>query len=184
MVAKPNNTKLLWWVSGGLVALVIVVALFFFGSQIPKWIGGAGATPTPTAPVTPTAMATPGVSAWDQLYGGECIDSFSSPWQEEFTVVDCSAEHAAQLVYRGSFPGDASTVFPGEEALGAQINALCTQAGVFDTGAASAYANLQVQGAYPVTAEQWDGGERSFYCFVNRTDGSAITGSLAGAGPQ
>lgn len=180
---QQQRSKLLWWVTGGLVALVVVVALFFVGSQIPKWISGGGAaTPTPTT--SPTAALGPGTYAWNQLFGGECIQPFTNAWQEEFTVVDCAGDHAAQLVYHGTFGGDATTVFPGEAELGKQINALCTRPGIFDTQAASAFSNLQVQGAYPVTAEQWDANQRDYFCFVNRTDGSALTGSLQGAGPQ
>lgn len=177
-----RNPKLLWWVTGGMIALVVVVALFFFGTQLPKWISSNSAV-APVPSVSPTAALSPGTYAWDQLYGGECIDPFTTPWQQDFTVVDCGKGHAAQLVYRGSFGGEADAAFPGEDALGQQINALCTRNGIFDASAASAYSNLQVQGSYPVTADQWNSGQRNYYCFVSRTDGSAITASLQGSGP-
>ena len=64
--------------------------------------------------------------AWNTLFGGECIDPFESAWAEEFTVVDCAAPHAAQLVYRGDLPGDAAAPFPGEAEIASQMNLLCT----------------------------------------------------------
>ncbi|MFM6974345.1 MAG: septum formation family protein [Agromyces sp.] len=177
-----HKRKLLWWIAGGLVALLVVVGVFVVVNVLPK---GSTATPTESSVPTPTAPAALGTAAWDQLYGGECLDPFTDAWQMEYTVVDCSAAHAAQLVYRGVFEGDnAPATFPGEEALGSQINALCTRNGIFDVAAASAYSKLQVQGSYPVTAEQWDAGARTYYCFVNQSDGATLTGSLAGAGPQ
>lgn len=181
--STPATSRLLWWIVGGLIALVVVVAVFFFGSRIPALFGGASATPSATASPTPTALAPVGVAAWDDLFGGECVQPYTSPWDEQFTVVDCASPHAAQLVYRGTVPSD-SAAFPGETAIAAQMNALCTQLGVFDITAAGAVPNLQVEAAYPVTAQQWDAGQRSYYCFVSRADGTAISGSLAGPGPQ
>ncbi|HLP23786.1 MAG TPA: septum formation family protein [Microbacteriaceae bacterium] len=177
-----STARLLWWVTGGLLALVVVVAAFFVG---PRLFSGAGATPTPTQTpgATPSAQAGLGSAAWDDLAGGECLSDYTTPWANTFTVVDCAGPHTAQLVYRGTVPGDA-TEFPGEDAIAAQIPTLCTQAGVFDPAAASAIPNLQVEYTYPVTAEQWNAGERSFYCFASRADGEPLNASIQGPGPQ
>lgn len=180
--STESPARLLRWVVGGLLALVLVVAAFFFGSLIPRWLSGSP-TPEPSTVPTPTAIASPGEVAWDAMFGGECIAGFESPWQQSFTVVDCASEHTAQLVYRGTLTSD-KTAFPGESSLAEQMNALCTQNGIFDVAAASAVNGLQVQAAFPVTAEQWDAGARSYYCFVNRSDGVPLSGSLAGPGPQ
>jgi hypothetical protein len=123
------------------------------------------------------------VYAWDQLGGGECLQPYVSPWEEEFTVVDCAAPHAAQLVYRGTYAGDAMTVFPGEGALASEINLLCSAPGVIDLAAARAFPDLQVQGSFPVTDEQWTGGQRHYYCFVSRAGGEPLTATVAGPGP-
>ncbi|HZK59473.1 MAG TPA: large membrane associated protein, partial [Cryobacterium sp.] len=134
--------------------------------------------PTPTAP--PAGPQAAGVHAWATLRGGECLQPYTSPWAEKFTVVGCAAPHAAQLVYRGVFAGDASAAFPGETVLAAQINLLCTAPGVIDLAAARAYPDLQVQGSYPVTAEQWTSGTRHYYCFVSRSSAEPLTASIAG----
>jgi hypothetical protein len=123
------------------------------------------------------------VHPWNALFGSECIEPYVSPWEEEFTVVDCAAPHAAQLVYRSVFPGDAAAPFPGEEALAAQINLLCSAPGVIDLAAAGSFGDLQLQGSYPVNAEQWAAGERSYYCFASRVSGEPLTVSVAGPGP-
>lgn len=185
-----SNRRTLWWLVGTLIALVVLAGLFVLGTQIPGFLAGppvAAPTPTPTATPTPTPEPTAplpvGTHEWDTLFGGECIDPFDGPWAEEFTVVDCAAPHAAQLVHRGAFEGDATTTFPGEAELAAQINALCTSPGVIDLPAASGIPDLQVQGSFPVTEEQWTEGMREYYCFVNRGSGEPITGSIAGPGP-
>ncbi|KQX04967.1 MULTISPECIES: hypothetical protein [unclassified Leifsonia] len=194
--AKAPVDRRLLWIAGGLVLLVLLVGLYFLGTLLPKMFAGAPA-PTPTASATPTPTPTPtptvappvtgpaaaGEQPWDRLGGGECIDPYAGPWAETFTVVDCAAPHAAQLVYRGTFGGEATTAFPGEEALASQINLLCSAPGVIDLDAASGFPDLQLQGSFPVTEEQWTSTQRYYYCFVSRSSGEPITASVAGPGP-
>ncbi|TFD75059.1 hypothetical protein E3T48_12245 [Cryobacterium fucosi] len=120
---------------------------------------------------------------WNTLFGGECLQPYLSPWEEDFTVADCAAPHAAQLVYRGTFPGDAAAAFPGEEALASQINLLCSATGVIDLPAAAEFPDVQVQGSYPITEEQWAKGPHYYYCFVSRSSGEPLSKSVAGPGP-
>lgn len=176
---------MLLWIAGGLLVLVVLAGLYFLGTQL---TGGSTpeASPAPSATETPipepTAAQPPGVHPWDTLFGGECIDPYVNPWAEEFTVVDCAAPHAAQLVYRGELPGDAAAPFPGEDALSAQTVELCRAAGVIDVAAASGVPDLQVQASYPLE-EQWGSGERTYYCFANRSGGEPLTGTVQGPGP-
>ena len=181
---------MLAWIAGGLAAVLVLAGLFWLGTQLGGGAGGAAtpadspsasATPTPTP--EPTAAQPVGVHAWDTLFGGECIEPFTGPWEEEFTVVDCAAPHAAQLVYRGVLPGDAAAPFPGEAELASQMNLLCTATGVIDLAAVAGMEDLQVQASYPVTEAQWAEGERNYYCFANRAGGEPLTASIAGPGP-
>jgi hypothetical protein len=184
--------KVLLGVAGGVVALLALVALFLLGTRLPDLIGPAAAplpstspspSPSPSATALPVGPVEPGVWAWDELLGGECLDDFDDPWAEEFTVVDCADPHPAQLVYRGVFPPSAEGVtddpFPGTEALQGQLALLCSAPGVLDLAAAGQYTDVQFLGSYPATSEQWDAGDRSYYCFVNRSSGEPLTGSLA-----
>jgi hypothetical protein len=190
-----------------LLAILIAVALFTLGRSVaagndqtpvaasrtstPSPVASSASptpTPTPTATddqaVAGTGPLAPGQSyPWDQLRGGECIDPFSSAWAQEFTIVDCNAQHAAQLVYTAPFATDPAAAFPGEQAISSQINQLCTKPGVVDLHAAAAYSDVQLVGAYPATAEQWDKGQRSYFCFVTRASGQPFTSSIAGPGP-
>ncbi len=189
------------------IAVLVLGALFFLGMRLASQPAAgpaaeATAEPTPTPTPTPTPSPTPsetptptptptedpgtaaagpvapGVHAWDDLRGGECLDPYASPWEEEFTVVDCANPHPAQLVHRGGFPTDAPD-YPGEQAIQPQLSLLCSAPTVIDTAAAAPYTDLQVQGAYPATAEQWDAGQRDIFCFVSRTSGEPLTGSIA-----
>ncbi|MGN6271851.1 MAG: septum formation family protein [Protaetiibacter sp.] len=184
--------RILLGVAGGLVAVLALVALFLLGTRLPDLIGPAAAplpsaSPSPSPSASPTTLPVgpvePGVWAWDELLGGECLADYDDPWAEEFTVVDCAEPHPAQLVYRGAFPPSAEGVtddpFPGTEALQGQLALLCSAPGVLDLAAAGQFTDVQFQGSYPATSEQWDAGDRSYYCFVSRSSGEPLTGSLA-----
>ena len=193
---------------GALAAVLALVALFFVGTRLPTLTGTAPAgasasrTPSATPSATPTVAAigpvARGVHGWNELRGGECLDPFTTPWAEKFTVVDCAVAHPAQMVFRGTFPATLppavapasapparvpASSFPGVEALQAQISLLCAAPGVLDLSAAGQYSDAQVQGSYPVTAAEWDAGEHDYFCFVSRSSGAPLTGSIAGAKP-
>jgi hypothetical protein len=164
-----------------------------FGGAGPALLSGASAspsaTPTPTPTPTPTVQPKPagpqpaGTHPWNTLGGGECIEPFTTPWAETFTVVDCAAPHSAQMVYTNLFSADPAAPYPGADALAQQINLLCTKPGVIDLAAAGAYPDLQLQGTYPATDKQWKDGQRSYYCFASRASGQPLTSSVAGPGP-
>ncbi|MDJ0377272.1 hypothetical protein [Cryobacterium sp. PH31-L1] len=193
-VLAEGTQAALVWTAVGLLALIVLVGLFYLGQRLVASPVAApaptqSATPTPTPSPTPTpipevtAVQAAGAHEWNTLFGGECLEPYVSPWEEEFTVVDCAVAHTAQLVYRGSFGGDATTVFPGEAALAAQINLLCTAPGILDLNAAGTYPNLQIQGSYPITDEQWATGPRNYYCFVSRASAEPLAATIMGAGP-
>lgn len=149
------------------------------------------ATPTPApgpaaASAAPTGPAAPGVHDWDALAGGECLSGFTSPWSEQFTVVDCAGEHDAQLVTRGLFtdpadPASAAAPFPGEAELAGRLNLLCTSPAVLDYAVAGELPDAQWQASYPVTETEWAAGDRAYYCFFNRTSGEPLGASLVPA---
>lgn len=200
--------KILAGVGGGLLAVIALIALFLLGTRLPDLLGPAPAVATPTPTPTPTRVplaagpVPPGTYDWDELLGGECLepyDATAGAWAEEYTVVDCATPHSAQMVYRAWFPPepaptpdpadpdaepvdpDAEPVwaeYPGPEALQAQVSLLCSAPGVIDYAAARAYTDVQLQGSYPMTAEQWET-DPSYYCFVNRSSGEPLTTSLA-----
>jgi hypothetical protein len=183
-----RTQKVLMWVAGSLVAVLALVALFMLGTRLPDLLGPAPAvvtsptnTPTPTATALPLGPVEPGVYRWDELLGGECLDPYDGPWEEEFTVVDCGGPHPAQLATRGTFGADDGTLtpYPGMPALQSQLNLLCTAATVIDYAAANAYTDIQFEGSFAVTAEDWIAGDRDYYCFLSRSSGGPIEGSLA-----
>jgi len=195
-----RNNRILFSVAGGLAVLLVLIGLFALGTRIPSLFGAAKPAPVPTASATATPKPTPtptpvptvtpkpapvgaGTHPWDALGGGECIQPFTSVWAQEFTVVDCGAPHTAQLVYTNLLSADPAAPYPGADALAGQVPGLCTASGVIDLNAAAAYPDLQVVGSFPATEQQWKDGQRSYYCFVNRSGGEPLTSSVAGAGP-
>ncbi|ERK72819.1 hypothetical protein N136_00809, partial [Leifsonia aquatica ATCC 14665] len=198
---NPRNNRILFIVAGALAVVLVLIGLFALGTRLPSLFGATASTPkasgsstpsaTPTPTPTPTPTVTPkpgapaaaGVAAWDALGGGECIEPYTTPWAESFTVVDCAVPHTAQMVYTGILNPDIAAAYPGADALGQQINGLCTAPGVIDLNAAAAYTGLQVQGTFPATEEQWKSGQRSYYCFATRSTGEPMTSSVAGPGP-
>ena len=142
-------------------------------------------TPEPAAAATPasaptisfaTTTASPGQHPWYELAGGECMTPFSDPWSEDFTVVDCGTAHAAQLTRRGAIEADA---FPGADDAKQLATDRCRSDDALDVSAASAYGDVQVQSVYPPDQASWDRGDRFWSCFVTRSGGGTMTGSLA-----
>ena len=197
--AKPARARIAVVVSVVVLAVVLLVLAFFVGSRLgapaevaapaPAPTASNSPTPSPTpaptlaaeapAPVAaPAGLAAPGLHEWTELSGGECIDPYTSPWERQFQVVDCAVPHHAQLLVRGTYPGDASAPYPGEAALTSGLNLACTDASVLDLGTAGIYADLQLQPAYPANEEQWSSGDRSYYCFASRSGGDVLAGSL------
>lgn len=177
-------------IAAGVVIVLALVGLFYLGTRLPLIFAGpatatSSATPTPTATPEPTAEQpasgplAAGTYAWDELQGGECLEPYSSPWAEEFTVVDCAEPHAAQLVFTAPYTEDPATPFPGEDVIAAEIGLLCSAPGVVDFAAAAPFTDLQVQGAYPVSGEQWAAGDRDYFCFASRSSGEPLTASVA-----
>jgi hypothetical protein len=179
-------------VAAAVVIVLALAGLFYLGTRLPLiFAGSAGAaeSATPTPSVTTEAPAdqpasgplAAGTYAWDELRGGECLEPFSSPWDEEFTVVDCAQPHAGQLVFTAPYADDPATPFPGEDVIASEIGLLCSAPGVVDFGAAAPFTDLQVQGAYPVSGEQWAAGDRDYFCFVSRSSGEPLAASVATA---
>jgi hypothetical protein len=192
---KGPNTRTLVWLAAGLVAALALIGLFALGTRLPALSAAPVATPSPTPSATPTPTPTPtvtpkpaaalpaGVHPWNALGGGECLQPYTNPWAETFTVVDCATPHAAQLVYTNLLSADIAAPYPGADALASQINLLCTKPGIIDLGAAGQYPDIQLQGSYPATAKQWAAGQRSYFCFANRSSGQPLAASVAGPGP-
>ncbi|PFG30317.1 septum formation family protein [Paramicrobacterium agarici] len=182
-----RGTRPLVLVGLAVAAIVVLGGLFWVGTLIPGMVSASqpeateSSTPTPTQSLPAEGTLPAGTYAWDQLRGGECLGEYQSPWAEEFTVVDCEAEHDAQLVAVGTMSDDEGAAFPGEDELASQIYLLCSDPGVIDLAKAGEYGDVQVQGSYPVTEEQWNDGQRNYYCFVDRASGEPLTGSLVPA---
>lgn len=182
-----RNSRPMLLVGLAVVAVLVLGGLFWVGTLIPGMVSASQpqpsetSTPTPTVSIPAEGTLPPGTYAWDMLRGGECLGDYDSPWAEEFTVVDCEGEHDAQLVSVGTMSDDENAAFPGEDELASQIYLKCSDPSVIDLTAAGEYGDVQVQGSYPVTEEQWNEGERNYYCFVNRSSGDPLTGSLVPA---
>ncbi len=187
-----RTQKILLAVAGGLVALLALFALFLLGTRLgaiaapaptPTPSASSSPAPSPSATALPAGPVEPGVWLWNELLGGECLDPYDGAWSAQFTVVDCADEHPAQLASRGTLPpaaeGATDEPYPGAEALDTQVQQLCRAAGVVDLAAAGQYSDLQVEGTYPADAEQWAAGDRSYFCFVTRSSGDPLTGSVA-----
>lgn len=190
------------WLIGGAIAIIVVMLVAVF--LLTRWIIGgdvqhqpdpsptktsasqprtssakpstaASTTPAPATADFATTPAGAGTHSWRDLAGGECLTDFTSVWAETFTVVDCATAHQAQLTHRGTIDGD----YPGAAELAAQMPSLCSSASALSLGAAGAYSDVQVQGAYPATDAEWATGDHFYSCFATRASGEAMTGSLA-----
>ncbi len=187
---EPLGTtqKVLLAVGGGLVGLLALVGLFMLGTKLPALFPPApepeaAQTASPPVPAQPVVLGpvAAGPHAWNDLLGTECLDPYVSAWQEEYTVVDCAAPHAAQMVFHGYFADEAWAPFPGLPELKSRINLLCTTPTTVNYGVASQFSDIQVAASYAATEEEWVAGERDYYCFVSRSSAELLTTSVANA---
>nr|WP_244638012.1 septum formation family protein [Frigoribacterium sp. CFBP 13707] len=196
VVGSPRGRLVLFVVGAAVVVVLALVALFFLGRSLfsgdsasadPAATSEPASAPTTVtadpAPVEEPAVATgplpAGSHPWSDLQGGECFSSFEDAWQQDYDVVDCAAPHVAQLASQGALPGDAGAPWPGSETLQNQMSVLCTSPEALDLTAAGAYRDVQFVASWPVTAADWDAGDRTYSCFVTRSSGEPFTTSLA-----
>jgi hypothetical protein len=180
----PRVQKTLMRVAGGLLAVLMLVALFMLGTRLsavlaPQPEASPTRTPAPTLAILPPGPVDPGKHQWDELLGGECLDPFESAWQDTYVVVDCAEPHPAQMVVRGTFDDRKSALYPGLDELQSRINLLCTAPTVIDYAAAGSAQDIQVAASFAADADEWKKGNRSYFCFVNRSTGVDFTSSIA-----
>jgi hypothetical protein len=180
-----SSQKALMGVAGGLIAVLVLIGMFFLGEHL----GSAqAATPTSAASGRSTAVpdpagaggpASPGVQQWSALQGGECIQPFTTAWAATFTVVACSSDHDAEMVFKGTLPDQAATAYPSTDQFQSELTPLCSASTAINYATAAAVTDLQVSFSYPPSASKWIKGDRTYYCFVDRQSGSNLPGDLA-----
>ncbi|MDA2980297.1 MAG: septum formation family protein [Actinomycetota bacterium] len=172
------------WVLGTLVTLGVWVGAFVLGQSV-----GAPEDVMVEEVVDVVEIAaefpelgppsqTPGTWAWDELRGGECLTGFSDPFAEEFQVVSCSSPHTAELLHAELLSRVASEPYPGDPAVLAAARAACDVRDLVNIEVAQEFSDLRTSYSYPVSADQWDAGERGVYCFVYSESGATFTSSL------
>lgn len=163
----------------GVGILLGLVALFIVGGRL-AGAGSAVPSAAPSAAPSPSASAAgESFTGWADLVGGECVDPYTSAWQNLYIVVDCAASHTGQLIARVPIEAGPAAPYPGEAAIVARAGLACQEPTVLDEAAAAVYADLKAQAGYPVSAEQWAGGQREYLCFVSRSSGEPLLGSVA-----
>jgi hypothetical protein len=180
----PTSQKVLMGIAAGLIGILILIAGFFLGEHVGSAQAaetkptkpGSSATPTPAGTGGPAA---PGVQPWTALQGGECIQPFSSAWAQTFTVVACTADHDAEMIFKGKLPDSSSVPYPSATSFQKQLTGLCSAPTAVNYAAAAAVTDLQVSFSYPPNTAAWLAGDRTYYCFVDRVSGGNLPGDLA-----
>ena len=177
--------KALMGVAGGLILVLILIGMFFIGQHIgsasaaaPTSASKGASTNTPT-PAGSGGPASPGVQEWSALQGGECIQPFSSAWAATFTVVSCSSDHDAQMVFKGKLPDSADTGYPSASQFQTELTGLCSAPTAINYTAAAAVTDLQISFSYPPSQSKWIAGDRTYYCFIDRQSGGNLPGDLS-----
>lgn len=174
------------WIAGTLVVLAAIAGAFVVGQGVAS--SGEDAPPAVRAEVSDEIPAVfpeltgvprqPGVWAWSEMRGGECIDGFEGAFAENYTVVECAGSHEAQLFSAELLSRDPAAPFPGEEQVRVEARERCDLRGSVDYSVAGNYSDLIVEYSYPVTELQWERGERGVYCFVLRRSGAVLEADL------
>lgn len=180
-----TSQKALMGVAGGLIGVLILIGLFFLGERLgaanaasPTGSATAGSKSTPTSAGS-GGPAAPGVQPWTALQGGECIQPFTSAWAVTFTVVSCTNDHDAQMVFKGKLSSSDDPGYPTTSQFQTQLTQLCSAPTAINYKAAAAVTDMQVSFSYPPTAQSWINGDRTYYCFIDRVSGGTLPGDLS-----
>lgn len=181
-----STQKTLMGVAGGLIAVLVLIAMYFLGQHIGSSEAAAaaaaakstGSTKAPKSAGT-GGPAAAGVQPWTALQGGECLNPFTSAWAATFTVVPCSSDHVAEMVFKGTLPDASGTAYPTTTQLQTEITGLCSAPTAINYSLAKSITDLQVSFTYPATASKWQSDDRTYYCFVDRQSGGNIQGDLS-----
>jgi hypothetical protein len=183
--SMPNGQKVLLWIAGSLVMVLVLVATYLLAARLGEQsvTANEGATVSADADVTPAlegdeAPLEPGVHEWSALVGSECLTDFDNAWAEEFTVVACDTDHTAQMLARGELSAGSDAPFPGVDTLTTDVGVLCSLPSVLNFGQANATTDIQVSSSFPVDAAAWATGDRTYFCFVERASGESLPGDL------
>jgi hypothetical protein len=183
--SMPSGQKVLLWIAGSLVMVLVLVATFLLSARLGEQsvTANQGAADSADADVTPvlegdgTPLA-PGVHDWTDLVGGECLTDFDTAWAEEFTVVACDTDHTAQLLARAELSAGTDAPFPGVDTLTTDVGVLCGLPSVLNYGQAGGTTDIRVTASFPVDAADWATGDRTYFCFVDRASGDVLPGDL------
>ena len=96
-----------------------------------------------------------------------------------FTVVACTADHDAEMVFKGTLPDSSETKYPTASQFQQEITPLCSDSTAINYAAAASVTDLQVSFSYPPNTTSWLAGDRTYYCFVDRVSGGNLPGDLA-----
>jgi hypothetical protein len=179
-----TSQKVLMAVAGGLIGILILIGMFFLGQQLgtaqaeAPSATSAGSTNVPT-PDGAGGPAAPGIQQWSALQGGECIQPFSSVWTATFTVVECTSDHDAEMVFKGKLPDSAEAPYPTTPQFQTELTGLCSAPTAINYAVAKAVTDLQVSFSYPPSDSKWLSGDRTYYCFVDRQSGGSLPGDLS-----
>ncbi|HMG28909.1 MAG TPA: septum formation family protein [Jiangellaceae bacterium] len=191
-----NGTMALWGIITSAVAVVVsivglVILIAFADLSVEFWAGpedtaspaaeNTGSPDETSAPTQAQETAAPGAGEVDvlDLKVGDCLaESVPGGGEEVSSVqsVPCSEPHSEEVYAAVTLPeGD----FPGEEAVVAQAEELCTAE--FESFVGLPYEESALYLSYLTpTEESWSHGDREVVCTVYDPDGDT-TGTLADA---
>lgn len=119
------------------------------------------------------------------LAPGECFDQPAEGVTEVSNIQrqPCNEPHDSEVIAVLVHTAEASAPFPVVSGFGDYIEDECVPAFETFTGRAFATDTALTLGYFQPTLSGWAGGDRGFTCYITRSDGAKVTGSLR-AGSQ
>ena len=114
---------------------------------------------------------------WEDLQPGMCVREVPDG-MEDYIVVDCNAEHAEEVMSRGTLAG--SKKWPGDAALEDRAGEKCKSAFASYVGLKLGDSRLDFDFLTP-DKDSWNDGEVTLICLVLDPDHDQITRALRGA---